>query len=195
MPRGFQRLAYQGYLALDVIHILGRVADAHAMYGPGQSHEQRRTPSWQRSKHNDFWECCACLAEPGLGLEKAICLTLLLYCTNQFSPVRKCVKGMTVYNGPRAFLTKNISLIRASEASEKDCLVWMWMVLIDSWRSDDGLLLSSGDVLLMQLRRRFPDLRAWSKLNGILGKFFYPEPFAVACKTIWESSPFGEDIT
>ncbi|KIW89837.1 uncharacterized protein Z519_09266 [Cladophialophora bantiana CBS 173.52] len=121
LPLGFQALAHQRRLALDVLEVLSRTAEAHAEQ---MRHSTIVTPSdvfrTKPRRFQDFWEACTCLgapdevhtrlAEDGVteeemmvpNLEKMIVLALLLYCLHTFSPMRAVT---AVYNGSRMKLT------------------------------------------------------------------------------------------
>ncbi|OQV00896.1 hypothetical protein CLAIMM_06332 [Cladophialophora immunda] len=130
LPRGFQALAHHRRLALDVLQVLSRTAEAHLEQ---MRHGTIVTPSdvfrTKPRKFRDFWEACTCLGapdevvRPGLAgedggraddaageavvvtmpnLEKMIVLALLLYCLHTFSPMRAVT---AVYNGSRMKLT------------------------------------------------------------------------------------------
>jgi hypothetical protein len=116
LPPGFQALAKQRKLAIDVLEVLARVSDTEQM--------QKRTGSVVRPvdvfrsrprRYHDFWEACSCLATPdvdGPNFEKSvIVLALLLYClhTSTFSPMRAVT---TIYNGSRMKLTNVIRKTR-----------------------------------------------------------------------------------
>ncbi|EXJ59528.1 uncharacterized protein A1O5_12153 [Cladophialophora psammophila CBS 110553] len=120
LPLGFQALAHQRRLALDVLEVLSRTAEAHTEQ---MRHGTIVTPSdvfrTKPRRFQDFWEACTCLgapdevhtrlAEDGVAeevmvpnLEKMIVLALLLYCLHTFSPMRAVT---AVYNGSRMKLT------------------------------------------------------------------------------------------
>jgi hypothetical protein len=47
---------------------------------------------------------------------------------------------------------------------EEECLMWIWMVLVDSWRNASEKLLPTGIELMDQSRERWGYVRDWSKV-------------------------------
>ena len=119
LPSGFQPMAEQKRLALDVIEVLSRTVQAHIDQA---LHRTIVTPSdvfrSKPRKFRDFWEACTCLGahdetyfdSEGMpvkmpSLEKLIVLALLLYCLHTFSPMRAVT---AVYNGSRLKLMTDL---------------------------------------------------------------------------------------
>jgi hypothetical protein len=122
LPAGFQILAHRKRLALDLLEVLFRTADAQveqALYGSVVSSDDVFGSKPRRFQ--DFWEACTCFAAPDEpytytsatdnivmtmlpNLEKLIALALLLYCLHTFSPMRSIT---AVYNGTRKKLTSD----------------------------------------------------------------------------------------
>jgi len=76
--------------------------------------------------------------------------------------------------------------------AEEECLVWIWMVLVDAWRASDDRLLPQGKLLMAQLARRYDGddgggIRSRSErfkasIDPVLSKFFYNNKFAARCR-------------
>lgn len=184
LPVGFQRLAHQGKLAIDVLELLGRVATQT----PAKSTLSINTAQWSRRKYDDFWEACRCLADPRPGLQKFLCLALLLYCVDEYSPQRQFRRGMTIFGGPRALLTRELPKLSCRDEAETECLMWIWMVVVDAWSSDcekDGDLPPIGLQCLHDLRRAFPNITTWEDMRSVLRKFFWSRRFSSACEAFW----------
>lgn len=181
LPVGFQRLAYRGKLALDVLELLERTANPNLV----NVQLADKSSQWSRAKYDDFWEACACLADPEASLQKYLCLALLLFCTDEYSPRRQFRRGMTVFNGPRALLTRELPMLASNDSAEEECLMWIWMVVVDAWSSDcaiEGQLPISGLQLMFDFRWSFPGASSWDGTSSILRKFFWSKRFSSACK-------------
>jgi hypothetical protein len=171
-----------------VLEVLARVSDAEQM--------QKRTGSVVQPvdvfrsrprRYHDFWEACSCLAAPDLdgpNFEKLIVLALLLYCLHTFSPMRAVT---AVYNGSRMNLTNVIRKTIMGCMEEERCLMWIWMVLVDSWRNASEKLLPTGIELMDQSRERWGYVRDWSEVTEILGSFFWDKAFASRCRLYWHT--------
>jgi hypothetical protein len=171
-----------------VLEVLTRVSDAEQM--------QKRTGSVVQPvdifrsrprRYNDFWEACSCLAAPdadGPNFEKLIVLALLLYCLHTFSPMRAVT---AVYNGSRMNLTNVIRKTRMGGVEEEECLMWIWMVLVDSWRDASEKLLPTGIELMHQSRERWGKVRDWTEVAETLGSFFWDKVFANRCRFYWDT--------
>lgn len=192
LPVGFQRMACQGKLAMDVLELLGRIADRDLVKPTSPVKEAQ----WERRKYDDFWEACGCLAEPRPSLQKFLCLALLLFCVNEHSPRRQFRKGMTIFGGPRVYLTRELPDFTCSDAADLECLMWIWMVVIDAWSSDcaqDGELPPNGRKLLTKFRKIFTDPTSWKVAELVLEKFFWSERFSRACEIFWDTKSVHSD--
>lgn len=186
LPTGFQALAKQERLAIDVLEVLARAAEAGQMQKKTRSIVTQEDIFRSRERrYHDFWEACTCLAAPdvdGPNFEKLVVLALLLYCLHTFSPIRAVT---AIYNGSRMKLTNDIGKRRRGDVEEERCLLWIWMVMVDSWRNASGALLPTGIESMKQLRERWASVSSWAEATGILREFFWDEPFAMRCKVCW----------
>jgi hypothetical protein len=189
LPIGLQALAEERKLAMDVLEVLARTADAEQEQKKKGS-VVTQTDIFQscQRRYHDFWEACSCLAAPdvdGPNLEKLLVLALLLYCLHTFSPMRAVT---AVYNGSRMKLTNDIRKRKRGVGKEEECVLWIWMVLVDSWRSVSGTLLPTGIELMQQARERWIHVRDWATANPILRDFFWDEAFAKRCNFYWHTA-------
>ncbi|KIX04471.1 uncharacterized protein Z518_05339 [Rhinocladiella mackenziei CBS 650.93] len=214
LPLGFQRLAHRQRLALDVLDVLSRTAEAqieHDLHGTivEDSDVFRNKPR----RFSDFWEACTCLGAPDEvrvdgtlepNLEKLIILAVLLYCLHTFSPMRAVT---AVYNGSRLKLTndaprrvrrnaaaesgsppimKDDSEVQMEIDEEDDVLLWIYFVLVDSWRAANDSLLPQGLALMANIDARFPERMAnWEGCQAVLKKFFWNDKFIMRCRAFW----------
>jgi hypothetical protein len=71
------------------------------------------------------------------------------------------------------------------EETMQQCLIWMWLVLIESWRATDGVDSNEANRLQDLLKLKFPGYVAWEKLNVVLGRFFCTEDMISSLKHCW----------
>lgn len=65
--------------------------------------------------------------------------------------------------------------------------MWIWMVLVDSWRNASEKLLPTGIELMDQSRERWGNVRGWTKVAETLGSFFWDKSFARRCRFYWDT--------
>ena len=195
LPRGFELLASAYTLPIDLIEILSRIAEYQSPTKRTELSKQLN-PAWQKRKNADFWEACSSLAIPGPDFNKFLCLTLLLYTANEFSPISRGVKGMQLYSAPRMLLMKQIQLLKplVTEQIQRECWMWIWMVAIDSW-SERTFITPVGEMLLLQFRQEFSEIETWTELDAVLSKFFYSESFRAASRAYWEYVPGARRVS
>jgi hypothetical protein len=72
---------------------------------------------------------------------------------------------------------------------ERDCLIWVWLVAIDSWAMEYNCsgLSSEGLQLLSQLRQAILELQDWEwwDLEALGEKFFWRDEFGDLLSTNW----------
>lgn len=194
LPIGFQGLVQQGTLCTSTIELLGRIANARIRHASSSQHTQetqKSSVSWKPARYSDFWECCPSISRVGPDLEKHLCLSLLLYTANEYSPERAYNKGLALYGGPRAVLTSELGLLSSPALSEveRECLIWIWWVVIDSW-CEGGTLTDDGVLLASQFSVVFPEpeLRGYEGLRDILKRFFWGGRLEEAVERLFDAA-------
>lgn len=186
LPSGFQELALQRKLPLDVLEVLGRIADPSQKPLPSvlsqdsnSPAQDNRSPSTHCGMYLDFWESCPSLSstardkngEP--SLERLLSLALLIYSTNRdaSNPLRmyNCITNGAIYD--LCFDLPQCESKRLKE--EEHCLFWIWTVTIDAMRDRFGVLNSQGQVLLDQQKRRFPGVIGTGVEERVLERFWF----------------------
>ena len=187
LPPGFEQLALTAKLPVDLIEVLSRLV-AYSDDQKAMETRQQLGVGFKERRFADFWESCSSLATPGPTFCKFLCLSLLLYTSTVLCPVRGAISGMSMYASSRRLLTQQVHLLESqiTGQDEKDCWIWIWMVVIGSW-SERDCLTTAGVTLLVQFHQQFPELRTWSQLDQVLARFFYPHTFQASCKTYWDS--------
>lgn len=197
LPRRFQVLAQRQKLALDVLHVLSRTVEAEEdlkLYGAlVERQEMFRS---RKRRYQDFWEACPRFGAPDElnpyeewepNFEKLVLFALMLYCMHTFSPIHTI---STVYNGARTSLTRNLPRRRKDlmVPAQQDCLLWVWMILVNSWRALDQKLLPTGTKLMQELCDTWKDaVRSWHELDTMLRKLCWNERFGRRCNGYWDS--------
>lgn len=176
LPLGFQHLIQAGRLSNSIIEVIFRLKDTHASAHKANSPESDGTSRTEevRPTHTSFWEACPSMALPDIdgeaAIEKMLCLGLLLFCANFFSPVPNC-NSFTVIT--RVELTKRLSHhMKTRSPDQEDCLAWIWAITICSYLIN-GELTTTGALLRDGLFQRFPDLMKLSRAEEVFRKFFF----------------------
>lgn len=183
-PLGFRELALQSSLGLDVLHIISRVS--RYMASKNQTSEitavVRTVPEGTAP---DIFDTCAILqtsVESGHIVERNICLAIVLFAYNVYSKIRD---STTIYRGSRQALARTLPDMDYASNIERECLMWIYMVTIESWRNGHTLE-PQGRELLRNMQTRFPEARSWSTLDPVLQKFFWYGPLASQWKICTE---------
>ena len=188
LPAGFSEMASSYILPLDLIDILSRVTG----YLETSKREQLSRDvnvTWDPHRNMDFWEACSSLAIPGVDFNKFLALTLLLYIALDFSPIRSALRVTDHFSIPRSTLLAQIHLLKVhvSHPMQRECWIWMYMVLLDAWSENGELMPEAGQVLLMQFLDFFPDIRSWNALEAVLRRFFWTDKFKRSCYSSWDA--------
>lgn len=179
LPVGFQSLILKGKISVELIDVLGRAAEA-SVNGISSITTGDIYNSPIRKNH-DFLEACPTLRLPDDArniIEKKICLALLMYCANTFTQARS---STSVYLASRTELTRLLSQSMESLLlpQEDECLFWVCVICVDSWRKDGPLspLLPQGLNLLPHLKHMGTGLLP----QNVLQKFFFNEELLDGC--------------
>ncbi|KIW70286.1 hypothetical protein PV04_02571 [Phialophora macrospora] len=171
-----------------------------------------------KKRHEDFWQACACLLVPGPNFEKYLVFALLLFVGAAFAPGENGRKYLacshTAFRTPRACLTRELPSFETgdipqgmdrtnpdSDRSREDaketmqqCLVWIWLVLVESWRATDGVDSSEAKRLQDMLKLKFTAYAAWEKVNVVLGRFFCTEAMISHLRQSWTDPSPGSGV-
>lgn len=197
IPTGFRELALQRKLARDVLDVLSRACGVSSLQLRTPQQHTRWGKSWfvtpsdvstsEKRRSDDFWGACTCLGAPDEertgkpNFEKLVVLAVILYCLHMFSPIRA---GALSHNGSKMKLTNDIRRRWSASGEEDECLLWVWMILVDSWRAANETLLPTGVELLGQLEARWED-KTWTDMKRVLGRYFLNENFEARCRGYW----------
>jgi len=183
LPPGFQRLVTEDALSLDILPLLARATHLTRLSDRDRYELLSETRGRPR-RYNDFWEACPCLCasdESCSGLEKLLSLTLFCYCYTAFGSR----SYPTPLRGARLKATKKLSSFCSMSETEEACLIWMWIVVTDSWRLGSQLQ-ANGTSLLFNLQSRFPALRDECAVTGIVSQFLWTRDLNNSVGMYWD---------
>ncbi|OQV06058.1 hypothetical protein CLAIMM_10695 [Cladophialophora immunda] len=200
LPPGFRCLATQGKLAVDIVTVLSNIAsyqDAIRSRPDGVARQMESVASLPaRRRHTDFSDACTCLLDPAPNFEKYLVFALICYASVAFSPDRHYLSAShTAFRTPRLLLTQDLPAFRVEEpavrdgnaptnqagdtttttttTAQMDCLVWMWLVLVNSWTATDGADSENAVSLKRVFREKCPEDCDSDRLDRVLSQFFW----------------------
>jgi hypothetical protein len=97
------------------------------------------------------------------------------------------VAGILCHTVSRTKLAQGLPWVpETGDAETVECLVWMWMVLIDSYRLEGAVLPAEGLSCLGEFKFHFPDWSSWARIEDeVLPKFFWRDGDSNAIKKAW----------
>ncbi|KIW75478.1 hypothetical protein Z517_10219 [Fonsecaea pedrosoi CBS 271.37] len=205
LPCGFRNLARAGVLSSETLQIIHRISvkqdwsPQDATYREKQGKERTKVYRPVAGQAWNFWDACTAFRTPdgpgGPSLEKMICLALFRYCANRANRLRP---KACIYHSATTQLTARLPAFRVSSArTERDCLIWIWLVAIDSWAmaQNSPELSADGARLLAKMRDALPELRdwAWWDLECLGQKFFWRDDLRVLLRANWDAPGLGEE--
>ena len=192
IPPGFKALADTGGLSTQVLQLLSRVNQL--VISTRSKHESQQFLDMPLVDAKlDFQSSAPCLEDDDTlkpSLEKALCLALILFSTNTMNPIKpkKSVWGQVAV-GSRAWLTTNLNRFGAITPLCEQCLLWIWLITIDSWGADTGVLLADGIRVFDSFKSRFPHFTLdWDITSQVVRKYFWSQDLDDFCRSIWPSS-------
>lgn len=180
MPSGFQKLATQGLISRDTQRLLARFSHA-CQYGLDA------VPKAEQ-KFPDFAMASPYVTSPKPTLEKCLTLALICYAHMRWAIAPNYVAGILCHTISRTKLAQALALAPTfKDVAEIECMVWIWMVLIDSYRLQGSVLPKLGLSSLGEFKWNFPELQSWARIeHDILPKFFWREEDSVAIRKAWD---------
>jgi hypothetical protein len=183
LPPRLQTLVTKGVLSLNILPLLCRAT--HLAHLSTRGRFELLSKSRRSTKlYDDFWEACPCLCasdDSCTMLEKLLSLTLVCYSFLAFGSR----SYPTALRGSRFEITKKIGTYSPQSQTEEECLIWMWIVIIDSWRLGSRLQ-PSGISLLFNLQSRFPALRHVSAVTDIANRFIWTGDLNKSVHVYWD---------
>lgn len=189
MPPGFRAIAFQNTLGIDVLQILARVSKYVASRGVGHGSITEESTVKEGQEYPDIFDACSCLqSSPSTehSLEKNMCLAIILFSFNVYNPT-KTSGNFAPYRGSRQELTRSLPACEPRTPEEVRCFIWIWIVVIQSWRVDEALD-PRGLRLSAVLFARFDEAGSWDQVESIMRQFFWDEPLAIVWKSCWQEA-------
>lgn len=187
LPRGFGPLAESGRLSCQVLQVLARMQEMLVAMTSGRIQMFLSTPN--QDPYPDFCSAVPCLyASKGgeAGLERLLCCALFLLTSRLLSP-RKQVPWSLPVTGGRTILTQQTFNCQVESDIEKRCLIWIWLIAIDSWAVESGDIPETARWLMQRLRERYPETSAWSYVSNVVSDFFWTQDLETSCEGYWRS--------
>ncbi|EXJ78739.1 hypothetical protein A1O1_09141 [Capronia coronata CBS 617.96] len=189
LPPGFAAIARRGSLGIDVLQVLSRVSRFMRSQASPSGLATEKDPIPGDQDYPDIFDACSCLQSAAAtehSLEKNICLAIILYSFNMDSQGDSHTK-LASYRGSRQELTRSLPFTRGWTPEERQCLIWIWMIVITSWRTDHAL---SGEGLWLShsFFSKIEDARSWESVETAMRQFFWSEPLSEVWKTSWREA-------
>jgi hypothetical protein len=170
-----------------------------------------------RRKYNNFNEACPALSAQEPSLEKYLAYALLLYCNLTFSPKRGLLEACNlIFSIPRSILIRELPSfdlasvagaqtelapeqesklgLDSSTLHQRQCVLWIWLVLISSLIIANTKKSSLATELAARLVARYPACRRWVDVEAILTGFFASEVVVESLRRHWHAMRFGVGI-
>ena len=188
LPECFRKLIGQGDVPLDMLQVLFRMASDPLLSDTTDTYP--KVPSIMLPRDSEYildgyssMTISDTIKQP--SFEKLLFNALLRYYMN--------AANSTLFNvtnfGRRMELTHKLPNIDCSQLTtdQLDCLVWMWLVGIESWRAW-GAIAPRGWVLLGQLLHQCPRVTQSSvdDLDKLCYKFFWTQDFSIRARSFWK---------
>ena len=193
LPLGFSLLLHQHPISQDTISVLTNACNL----GLGEhcvvlTHSQRLFLAGRRHVSRSYYnllDSVPILLVPDnsdILFEKMLVLALSVFAWCGFSTMRYPQYGM--HNAIITQLSYRLVQFQPGTAIERKCVVWMWLMVIDTWRisNSDGTFLLQGHDMLWQFHRRFPEYRSWTDLQSLTRLFFWTGDMETYWSRRWE---------
>ncbi|KAJ9616911.1 hypothetical protein H2200_000631 [Cladophialophora chaetospira] len=179
---GFHQLVTENALSFSILRILFRAIHITSLNPRGRSELLTKTRQSPK-RYNDFWEACPGLRTSDTSVsvfEKLLSLTLICYCYIAFGSRFP----QTHLRASSVEATELIGSYFPKTQAEEDCLIWMWIIIIDSWRLGNRLQ-PGGISLLFDLQLRFPAYRHVSAVTDLANRFLWTADLNASVHMYW----------
>lgn len=187
LPDSFKRLAEVGRLSCHLLRLLGRAQEMMIAVATGTIKAFLAVPS--QDPYSDFLTAVPCLDpldDSEAGFERLIACAIFLLTSRLLAPAKRAIWSLPATGG-RAILTEQVFNCQVNTDDERHCLIWIWLIAIDSWGIVSGELPEKGQQLTRQLRRRYSEASNWPYLSNVVKDFFWTNELDMSCERYWRS--------
>lgn len=186
LPSGIAAISRQGNIGVDVLQILSRVATFLRSKVANVKTKVEQELLEYTQGYPDIFDACMYLqssASTEHSLEKNLLLAVILFSFDIHSPNGSMSK-IGAYRGSRQELTRSLPSTPSRNLEERFCLIWIWMIVIRSWKVDHAVE-DRGGSLGRQFFENFGEAVAWDVVEGAMRQFFWYEPLAESLRRSW----------
>lgn len=179
LPPGFAVVAQQGTLGMDVLRILSRVSIFCSSAFKTDDGED----------HPDIFDTCSCLhasSSTEHSLEKNLCLAVILFSFDRHNASSASAK-ITAYRGSRKELTRSLPYTQIRNMEERNCLTWVWMILLGSWSGDPDFHTHTSE-LSQVFFENIEEIRRWEGVELLMRQFFWHDALAQRWYDCWSEA-------
>lgn len=179
LPGGFEKLVTRGSISRDTQRLLARFSHA-CQYG------LQAVPLGDNN-FPDFAMASPHVTSRESTLEKCLVLALICYAHMRWAIAPNYVAGILCHTISRTKLAQALAQApNPDDQVEINCLVWIWCILIDSYRLQGSVLPKLGMSSLGEFKWHFPEWQSWERIEEeILPQFFWRDEDSVAIKNAW----------
>ncbi|OAL29269.1 hypothetical protein AYO22_02163 [Fonsecaea multimorphosa] len=185
LPEGFRKLVTKGLISKDTQRLLARFA-----YGCEYGVDAVPQPEMA---FPDFAVATPYLTAAEPSFEKCLVLAIFCYAHMRWASAPNLSAGILCHNISRTQLSQALHRVPKTDDTV-ECLVWIWIVLIDTHRVERlGFSSSAGGIsCLGEFKLNFPEWDDWDRIErDILPQFFWRVGDSAALKHAWNRYPVG----
>lgn len=195
VPTGFQTLADQGDLSVEVLQIVHRITRVVRILDKARN---RRVCAAEidfaetYKPEHEFHECIDCLRRitpsqssdavsdgtNNTTIEHVICLALLAFIESVFG----CMTYGPLFNSVQLSLAEALQTCELSDYHE-DCMTWAQMVAVWAQAIVSGM---AGGMSLGSIWTGYGMSQSWNEIQSTLQMFLLTEEMNTACEQIWK---------
>lgn len=187
LPLGFQKLARSGRLSCQIMGLLGRSQEMIDAFANGTLNAWVDADGGRRPlEHRESLPFLDSRNSEGVTLEQMICYGIFVLTSRLVNPKKPAIWSIPATGG-RAQITQQALNCPTDSNAEKHCLIWIWLIGIDAWGIANATMPVRGQILMEQLKARFPEAANWRHLSRVVKEFFWTDDLEEACKLYWDS--------
>lgn len=192
VPAGFYNLAMENKVSSRTVEILARAVDLEIDKDDETRRQARAIRSRQTRTYDGAFEACPVLHAAddtqAVLVDKMICFALIVFCSTKTHNV---VSTMAMFNASKLELNSRLRSFQPETNAERECLVWLFIITINSCRATSlsgSVLTDAGMDLLRVFYTKFPELchrKEWNDIERTLLRFFWSTELSRTWKRWW----------